>query len=186
MKRRALQTILLLLPVLIGLLCTGCRRPELSITVEPPVGFRLTDLSLDIRIYVPGDIEVTHCDRLLYDELTLDELTAALVHTQPLEEDGVVEAFPVFGEKMVVVDARDADGVLAMRGCAQHGELAYGPQRLTVPLFAAATIVTDEQLLLEAEVDTPLPPLLVSTTDYQGEPAAGVLVRARLLSSGGR
>lgn len=184
MKRTpVLAVALVALVALVG----GCRRPALAIAVTMPDGYDDADLTLDLRVYAPGNPDEITCASLLYDELTLDALAAALVTTQRLEDtEGEVTDFPVFGEKLVIVEARDADGAVAMRGCTPQGELDFGPQALTVELALAAEVAVDGEVLLDAEVGQPLRPVRVTTVDYRGDPAADVAVRLRMLGPGDR
>jgi hypothetical protein len=170
------------------LMATGlfsCRRPQLQIEVSAPPGYALDELTLELAVYAPGNIEQTNCASLAYDETTTAELSAALVLAQPLDTDGVIADFPVYGDKIVIVEARDEDGGLALRGCDdQLGELPFGPTPLALELAPAAQLTPGEVDLLGAEVGADLPPIRVTATDYTGDALRGATVRARLYGPG--
>jgi hypothetical protein len=181
MSRRALAHLVVALALGFSF---GCRRPSLDIVVRAPDGYDLEDVSLDLRVYAPGNIEDINCEKLDFGAMSVDELNAALVLAQPLDADGVVPEFPVSGDKLVLVEGRDEQGELAFRGCSQLSSFGRNSS-LEVALAPAVKVLLQTGDLLEGVVDEPLATVRVEVVDYLGIAVTGADVRAELLGPGG-
>lgn len=176
--------------VAVALVCAvaACRSYDVDVVVSLPDGFAPDELALSASVYAPGALSVVDgCPAFAYGDAQPDDIASSLVARAALGAGDPLDV-PRTGAKLVVVEGRDADGLLAVFGCADVGDVE-GPTRVDVALRPTARLVVAAASLAAlvphdgAGVVEPAP--AVAVLDVRDRPLPGALVRVRALHASG-
>lgn len=169
---------------------SACQTWELTLEVSVPPGFAAAELSLVASLFAPGgQSPVEACADLDFGAATAVDLNSSLVGRVPLSAGHVLPDVPRVGRKLVLVEGVTADGVVALVGCAETGEIE-GETVVAVPLTPTVALVAVGPATLDVTVPKEGPPLvaapvIVQATDVLGRAVASADLRIHGVSGAG-